>query len=195
MFLKDFTRTASADSLQPVIPATLACGLTADTLIETRAGWQPAARLAIGSRVQSLDGGAALVLGVTQCEVRNLPGILIPGPLADNCADLLLPAQQGLLLDTLQDPALPDADFVLVPALAFLALQGCRQQPINGRLIQPRFAQEEMLWANSGALLSCPALTPCTAFFDTLPLAAAQDFLRRRAAQLGLAVTPPRMPK
>lgn len=197
MFLKDFTRTATPGSITPVtVPADHrvrpATGLTGGTLIETETGWHMAADLRIGQRVHTLDGGAAMILGLDRRPVRDLPAIRIPGGLAETCCDLILPCDQYLLTDTLRDPHMPDLDLVLIPARAWASQPCVTEIRYTGEIITPLFADEEILWANSGALLHCPAITtgpgrlPLDGFFLPLPEAEARAFLTRRA-QLALA--------
>jgi hypothetical protein len=190
MFLKDFTRSATPDNITPVLPARTVSGLTGGTLVETTSGWCAAADLRIGQRVQTLDGGAALILGLDRRPVRDLRAIHIPGGLADTCCDLILPRDQYLLTDTLRDDTLPDLDLVLIPASAWASQPTVQETRFTGELVTPLFADEEILWANSGALLHCPAITtgpnrlPLEGFFMALPEADARALLSRRGARL-----------
>ena len=192
MFLKDFTRTATPGSITPVTPARVLAGLTGDTLVETTTGWCTASELRIGQRVHTLDGGAALILGLDRRPVNDLPCVHIPGGLADTCRDLILPQDQYLLTDTLGDPDLPDVGFVLIPATAWASQPCVTQTRITGELVTPMFADEEIVWANSGALLHCPSIAtgpgrlPLNGFFIALPDADARTFLTRRAKRLCL---------
>lgn len=186
MFLKDFTRTATPGSFTAVQPVA-STGLTGGTLVETTQGWCPVADLRIGARVHTLDGGAAQVLGLDRRPVTDLPGIRIPGGMADSCSDLILPLDQYLLTDTLGDPNLPDADMVLIPATAWISQPCVTPVRITGEIVTPMFADEEIVWANSGALLHCPSVAagpgrlPVDGFFMALADADARAFLSRRA--------------
>lgn len=190
MFLKDFTRTATPGAFSAVTPSAVATGLTADTLVETTSGWAKAGDLRLGQRVHTLDGGAAIILGLDRRPVRDLPAILVPGGLADTCCDLILPPDQYLLTDLLGDPVLADVDMALVSARAWASQPTVRQTHITGELVTPMFADEEIIWANSGALLHCPPITtgpgrlPLDGFFLALPDADARALLTRRAARL-----------
>ncbi|MFN3846138.1 MAG: hypothetical protein ACK4RZ_10015 [Paracoccaceae bacterium] len=190
MFLKDFTRTATPGAFTAITPAPAATGLTSDTLVETTQGWCKASDLRIGQRVHTLDGGAAMILGLDRRPVTDLPGVLLPGGLADTCSDLILPRDQYLLTDTLQDPHLPDLDMVLIPATAWASQPCVANVRITSELVTPMFADEEIIWANSGALLHCPSITtgagrlPLDGFFMALPDADARALLTRRLAKL-----------
>ena len=190
MFLKDFTRTDTPATLTTVRPAPKATGLSSACLIDTPQGWVAAKDLRIGMRVHSFDGGEALILGLDRRPVTNHHAVVIGGGVAGNCADLMLPLGQHLLVDTLNDPAYPDAEVVLVPAEAWLGQPSVWTTTQNDELVTPLFADEEILWVNSGSLVHCPSvvfgagLLPEGGFFHRLPLAEARSFLTRRAATL-----------
>jgi hypothetical protein len=189
MFLKDFTRNAL--SATRVVPARAMSGLTADTLVETTSGWLRASELRIGQRVHTWDGGAAVILGLDRQPVTHPDGVLIPGGVADTCCDLILPRDQYLLTGTYGDAALPDADMVLVPATAWASQPWVTRTKITGELTTLMFADEEIIWANSGALLHCPSVMagpgrlPLDGFFMALPDADACALLTRRAERAG----------
>lgn len=188
MFIKDFTKGATPASFLRVLPATAPTGLSATTLIEGASGWQTADTLRIGARVHTFDGGLVTILGLARNPVRDTPAILIPGGIAGNCADLTLARGQHILVDTLDDPGLPDAEMVLVPATAFLGLPGVIETRLSEELITLMFAHEEILWANSGTLVHCPSLAGTDledGFFQRLSAAHAQSFIARRWARLG----------
>lgn len=190
MFLKDFTRAATPANVTTITPAPAMTGLGSASLIDTPKGWVAAKDLRIGMRVHSLDGGEALILGLDRRPVTDHPAIVIGGGVAGNCADLVLPLGQHLLVDTLQDPEYPDTEVLLVPAEAWLGQPGVWTTTFCDELITPLFADEEILWVNSGTLVHCPSvvfgagLLPEGGFFDRLPLERAQAFLTRRAARL-----------
>ena len=190
MFLQDFTRTAAPASITAIIPAPAMTGLSSGCLVDTPTGWVAAADLRIGMRVHSLDGGEVMILGLDRTPVVNQAAVFIGGGVAGNCADLLMPMGQHLLVDTLEDTTYPDAEVVLVPAEAWLGQPGVREITLTDELTTPLFADEEILWINSGTLIHCPSvafgagLVPDSPFFDRLSLDAARAFLMRRAARL-----------
>ena len=158
-------------------------------MIDSATGWRAVETLRIGDLVHSFDGGARRVQGLD----RNwlAPGeaaglMLVPGGAFDNCSDLVLPEHQHLLIDTLGDPDLPDAMMVLIPAAALVGFRGVRRVPVARPLevVTPLFA-DEAIYANSGALLYCPAMAhgagrlPQGDDFARLDLASARALLRR----------------
>ncbi len=198
MFMQDFSRhiTAAATAVYPqqrvAVPVTT--GLVAGTLVETKTGWQPVETLRLGDAVQTLDGGLARVLGLDRRTLRpevEAAPLLIPGGSFDACSDLLILPGQHLLLDTLDD-TVTDAPFALIPGVALQGRAGVRRLPTGQSLhvITPLFADEEVIYANSGVLLHCPGIVdgtncdPDSSFFPRLDAACARAFLNRRAIRL-----------
>ena len=198
MFMQDFSRISAA-SATAVFPhlhgmAPVTTGLVAGTLVETKSGWQPVETLTIGDAVQTLDGGLAGILALDRRSFRpetETAPLLIPGGSFDACSDLLILPGQHLLLDTLDDTA-TDAPFAMIPALALQGRAGVRRHVVatDLHIITPLFADEEVIYANTGVLLHCPGLLdganryPDTSFFPRLAPALARAFLTRRAARL-----------
>ena len=195
MFMKDFTRAVPAVTLvEPRLAATLpqpVCrGMVAGTLVETAQGWTEVQHLKIGQAVQTLDGGLARIHAIDRRTLAPLPDfgmILIPGGCYDACSDLMLVPGQHILIDTLND-----APFALVPAAALTLDPMVRphfpQMPVE--VVTLLFADEEIVFANSGVMIHCPGLMdgagryPDTSFFPRLDLPTAREVLRHRAARL-----------
>lgn len=199
MFMQDFTRLGAL-SVPAILPfdarlAPVITGLVAGTLLETRSGWQPIETLKIGDAVQTLDGGLARILGLDRRSLQ--PGaqttlIKIDGGYHDACSDLLLLPGQHLLLDTLDDAQSENASFAMIAANALLASSGAQRQSVVAQIdiITPLFADEEVVYANSGVLLHCPGIAdgagryPENSFFPRLDAAQARNFIQRRDARL-----------
>jgi len=190
MFMSDIARTAPHTAI-----AALQTGLTAGTLLETATGWRAVERLRTGDRVYSYDGGLVQIAALDRCwSGPQSEVLLIPGGAFDNCADLTLPADQHLLIDTLGDPDLPDTMTALIPAAALAGFRGTRrliaEKPTE--LVTPLFAQAEAIYANSGTLLYCPAVAhgpgrlPQSGDFTRLDMADARALLRRLDQRTGL---------
>lgn len=195
MFMQDLSRTAHSAVTADLLTRPVSSGMLAGTLVETATGWRGVETLRMGDLVQSLDGGLARVLAVDRSTLRAHMGqavIALPGGAFDACSDLhLLPAQH-LLIDTLGDAALPDDAFALIPALALQGHAGCSRRYLMREIevITPMFAEEEILWANSGLLIHCPGIAdgaqrrPDSPFFPCLDLPAARALLQRRETRL-----------
>lgn len=163
MFMQDIARLARAAAPVGRPEPTPLCGpltgLLTGTLVETATGWQPVERLAVGDRLQTLDGGLRPILGLDRREVAaEAMALHLPGGAFGNCADLLVLPGQELLVDTLG--ALEDAAFARFPAAALEGIAGIHRVPLAqaSAIVILRFAEEEAIWANSGLLLHCPAL-------------------------------------
>ncbi len=197
MFMQDFTRTTAAAAITPValLMAPATSGFTAGTLVETATGWQPVETVTLGTKLHTVDGGLARVLGLDRRILRPEAGtalIRVQGGSHDACSDLALMPGQHLLIDTLGDPEYPDDIAVLIPAAALIGRHGAgRLFPASAvEVITPMFAEEEVVWANSGMQLYCPAITtgagrrPASDFFTRLETAAARTLLARRDLRL-----------
>lgn len=184
MFMKDFTR--SSPRTAPVLPAVQA-GIAAGTLVETQDGWRKAGSLRMGDRVQTLDGGLARVVGLSRQTVGDGRLMHVEAGQLGTCEDLWLAPFQHVLVDTMGDPAFPDAASLLLPAMALEGTVGrLRPAPFRAEVVTLLFAEEEVVWANSGALLWCPGLNhdpegpPATGYFTRLSTAEARVWLSKR---------------
>jgi Hint domain len=190
MFQNDFSRIA----VTAVVPANrtglpLGRGLLASTMVETEAGWQTAASLRLGSRVHTVDGGLAPVLGLDRQWIAPQPDLSlvhVSGGTIDNDADLQLLPDQHVLLDTMGDALLPDAALVLIPAAALVGWRGARRMAMTQDLeiITPLFASEEVVYANAGTMMRCPGIlegahAPMATEFTRLDLRSAWALLAR----------------
>lgn len=200
MFMQDivklttaFTRVAPRPRNTQALPVTT--GLVAGTLVETAYGWQDVANLRIGDAVQTLDGGLSRILGLDRRVLRPEPEtslIRIPGGCHDACSDILLMPGQHVLKDTLDDRASHGAPFVLLPAFAMTVDRFVTRHfpDAEVEVITPLFADEEVIFANSGVLLHCPGVIdgagkpPVESFFPRLDSIEARAFLTRRASRL-----------
>lgn len=154
-------RTAAALWTDPARDGRLS-GILAGGLVETAFGWQPVETLLRGMRVGTWDGGFAVVEQVLLHEVRLVPGqglIHVPGGALGNCGDLTLLPAQTVLIESAVAEAVLDAAAVLVPASALAGWRGITRiaAPETVTVVSLVFAQEEVVFVNSGALLHCRA--------------------------------------
>lgn len=200
MFMQDFAKLTTefafvAPCRSMVIPAPVIGGIVAGTLVDAAKGWVAVETLRIGDKVQTLDGGLARIHALdrrTLVPEAETSLIHVPGGTFDACSDLLLVPGQHLLLDTLNDAALGGAPYTLVPAIALTADRLVRRTfpDLTIEVITPLFADEEIIFCNSGVMLHCPSVIdgagryPDDSFFPRLGAATARSFLDRRAARL-----------
>lgn len=192
MFMKDFTKLADVCEIVPPMVATEApvlTGLMAGTRVETEKGWQDVTALNRGDRIYTLDGGLARILGLDR-RTAQVQAWHLPGGYLDACSDLCLLPRQPLLVSTLEDPQIGAAPFVLIPSEALSVLPFVTRRALTEEIITPLFADEEVVFANSGVMLRCPGVIEGTgplmmdSFFPTLDLNEARAFLIRREARL-----------
>lgn len=199
MFMQPISRqTLTAPANTTPMTNLASGGMVAGTLIETDTGWRPVETLKPQDRVATFDGGLRPVRAVTrrgiggQGHALNL--IQVPGGALETCSDLLLPAEQGVLLDLPQSEARFGTPLVLVPASALVGWQGVRVARCARSLtvIDLQFEDDEVIYANTGALIHCPVNgDPLSddGFFLRLGYDAARDLLGldRRPAPAGVA--------
>lgn len=143
---------------RPVGRAAGATGIGGSTLIDTPAGWRPAHALRRGMLVHTLDGGARPLTEVGQGMSGVAGMMLVPGGALSNCDDLWLMPGQELVLAGQVVSAVLGVPQVLVAAEALDGLLGCRL--VRGAVADVftlRFSRDEVVFANSGALVMCPA--------------------------------------
>jgi hypothetical protein len=200
MFMQDFAKLTTEFALvshhpSTVIPAPVIGGIVAGTLVECAKGWVPVETLRIGDKVQTLDGGLARIHCIdrrTLAQQAECALIHVPGGTYDACSDLMLVPGQHILIDTLNDTLLGAAPYTLVPAVALTSDHLVRRSfpDLKVEVITPQFADEEIIFVNSGVLLHCPSVIdgagryPDDSFFPRLDAASARAFLTRRAARL-----------
>lgn len=168
MLMQNDKAFAAADPITPFDfarePAFSGAGLLANTSVESDQGWITAGQLHEGCLVQTYDGG---LRAITRLERRPLSplaqlGLIhIPGGSLCNCSDLwLLPDQAVLIRDPLIEEVF-DCAGALVPARDLQGHRGIARRPLDRPtdLIRLGFAQDELLYANSGMLLHAPATT------------------------------------
>lgn len=193
MFMKDFTKLAHDILAVPpfgtATEAPVLTGLVAGTKVETDRGWTDVTALDRGDRVYTLDGGLARILGLDR-RTAQVQAWHLPGGYLDSCSDLYLLPRQPILMSTLDDPELGAAPFVLIPSEALAKLPFVTRQTLREEIVTPMFADEEVVFANSGVLLRCPGVIEgagpmmLDSFFPSLEIEEARAFLLRREARL-----------
>ncbi len=198
MFMQNATNFHAAEKISLALhglniqPDFGASGLLAGSLVETERGWRPVETLACGARVATYDGGFCPVARVERHHVwpaAEAEVIHVPGGALDNCCDFsLLPGQHVLVTSEVAEEVL-DCAGALVPASALVGYRGITRQSLVRRVevLSLRFAGEEVVYVNSGALVHCAAEGPEAAearstFFEVLDEARASAMLALMAA-------------
>lgn len=137
-------------------------GLLLGTLVETAQGWRRVEDLMLGTEVYTYDGGLRPVVRMRRLTVRCQGNVVvrIPGGVGNVCQDLFVQAQQYLMVG-------PDGGFDFSHGQGSLCqakyLCGHRQIGLarysRGKaLVSLTFAEEELIYANTGALVHCAGL-------------------------------------
>lgn len=158
---EDFT---AAQIIMPQQTARLR-GLTGGTVLETDKGWRPVDSITVGDMVHSFDGGLRRVQAVrrhfaTQAalDAHGVRPLQISGGVLNACSDLLVLPDQGVLcpVDAARNGG---QDHRLYAARDLVQRPGVTRRQVRQplALVELGFAEEEVIWANTGVLLHCPA--------------------------------------
>ncbi|WP_147105939.1 hypothetical protein [Tateyamaria sp. syn59] len=179
MFLNHDTAFAH---VTPVAATRISATLTAHTLLETEAGWRSVDALQAGDAVATLDGGFAEITAITKPD-RAAPLVHIPGGVLSTCSDISLPADAHIALHA---PAgWSDAPVVSIPVKALSGWRGVRPSLFRAPdLAQLHFADEEMIYAQSGLLIHA-APSHGDSFFPRLDYGNARAMLAASAGKFG----------
>lgn len=149
-------------------PAGLASGLVAGTMVATAAGWRPVEAIAQDEMVLTFDRGLqpvrALTRGVhwdgdTPCP-RSLWPLHVPAGALGNQHPMTLLPEQCVMVES------DTADMLFADPFALLSaadLEGFRaiaraEPPAVLEVTQLQFDDDEVVFANAGALVFCPSL-------------------------------------
>lgn len=145
--------------------------------LETAAGWQPVERLAAGMAVQTYDGGLRPIVDLKKVNVGAMlleffpEGLtLIPGGALHNCEPFYVIPSQEILL---RDQAVMEVSGETAALIRAELLEGTRgitrSLPVDElTMIILSFDEEEIVWANTVALLACAGLKASPGFFPRL---------------------------
>jgi len=136
---------------------TMLTGMSAGTKIETENGWRNVQDLRAGDRVFTYDGGLRELIGMEHNVVSAALGhslVHVPGGVLSNCDDTYVAPDQLLLLESHFVERETGRPNVLVQARDLCGLGGISTVPVENQtqLFAPIFAQQEIVWANSGML-------------------------------------------
>lgn len=177
--------TTAFSDIQAVALETAPCfraTLTAQTRLETEAGWVTVDTLQAGDAVATLDGGFATITGITRPR-SAAPLVHIPGGTLHNCSDVAVPGDAYVGLRA--PDRWIDTPIVSLPVQALSGWRGVRPTLFSGGdLAQLQFANEEMLFAQTGMLVHAgPA--DGDSFFPRLGYGDARAVLSLSANKIG----------
>ena len=143
----------------------ISTGMVAGTKVATPNGWREVEAIAAGDRVLTFDGGMQPVQQVERHIVHLTPGtpahlwpMLVPAGSLGNRSELWLLAEQSVLVESDTAEDVFGDPFALIPALSLEGFRGISRvaPPARFEVIVLRFAEDEIVFANVGALFHCP---------------------------------------
>jgi hypothetical protein len=160
---------AEAGLIADATLAELSAGLMAGTRVATQLGWRDVADVSIGDQVLTFDGGMQTVASVDR-QVLKTEGeytpaedwpLFVPSGALGNLDEIILLPQQSVMIEADAAEEVLGDPFAMIPALALVGFRGIRRvaPAVEIELISLAFAQDEIVFANSGALIFCPKST------------------------------------
>lgn len=144
-------------------------GLMAGTKVASNLGWRVIEALTVGDMVLTFDHGMQEIVEIRRHTFwtdapdthRAQWPVIVPAGALDNRDEMVLLADQGVLVESDAASDIYGDPFAVVPAHALEGVRGItRAAPARQiELIAVYFAQEEVIYAEGGALVHCPANT------------------------------------
>lgn len=149
--------------------ATQTMGLMAGTRVASNLGWRAVEALSAGDKVLTFDNGMQEIIEVRRSTMwLDAPDsdpavwpVIVPAGALGNREALTLLADQGVLVESDAACEMYGDPFAVVPAHALEGVRGIRREAPQHRveLITILFAEEQVIYAEGGALLHCPVAT------------------------------------
>ncbi len=141
-------------------------GMIAGTKVATRLGWRPVEAIAAGDDVLTFDGGLQRVVSVRRLVVwsdgaamdHDLWPLLVPAGALGNREEMRIMPHQSVLVESDTAEQVFGDPFAMIPAAALDGFRGISRCVPADRIevITLQFAQDEIVFANIGALFLCP---------------------------------------
>jgi hypothetical protein len=151
-------------------------GFAAGALVATHLGWRPVEALTTGDHVLTFDNGLQPITAVTRgaywlapgdCPDHLLPISVPVGVLGNDRPMTLLPEQSVMVESDAAEELLGDP-FALISAEGLLGFKGIhRMRPWQAfDVVTLHFVQDQVIYADGGALVYCPAAIAGVASVD-----------------------------
>lgn len=161
------TRTADMTGAYDGGLAMLHHGLMAGTRVASNLGWRAIDALAVGDKVLPFDHGMQIITEIRRTHLwLDGPGmqaalwpVVVPADVLGNRSELVLLPDQGVMVESDVAQDISGDPFAILTALSLEGYRGIhrRQPPHRVELVAVYFAQEEVIYAEGGALIHCPA--------------------------------------
>lgn len=160
------TATRQNDAAMPKLD-THTTGMIAGTKVATNAGWAKVETIREGQQVLTFDGGLQTVVAITRhvlmADTQNIATwpMTVPAGALGNREDMTILPHQSVLIESDTAEEMTGDPFALIPGAALEGYRGITQtRPSEWvEVIQLHFAQDEVVFANIGALFLCHAQT------------------------------------
>jgi Hint domain len=156
-------------------------GFTCGTRVATASGWRPVEAIGVGDLVMTFDNDLQAVVAVTRgthfAAAGDLPAFAVPihvpmGAIGNDEPMVLLP-EQITMIESDAAEALTGDPFALVPAKALEGFRGIDRirglRPVES--VSLHFENDEVIFADGGALMLAPSAVPGIVTLDVLETA------------------------
>jgi hypothetical protein len=155
---------AKTENTQPKLDARTT-GLVSGTKVATNAGWARVETIREGQQVLTFDGGLQTVVGITRhalmADTMNIASwpLTVPAGALGNREDMMILPHQSVMIESDAAEVMTGDPFALIPGATLVGFRGITQiRPAEWvEVIQLHFAQDEIVFANIGALFLCRA--------------------------------------
>lgn len=185
----------NANAVLPELDAQTS-GLVAGTKVATKSGWAPVETIQTGQKVLTFDGGFQTVIAVTRHvliantnDAAAYPMTVPSGALGNLEVMTILPHQPVMIESDMAEEMTGDP-FALIPASTLGGVRGIIQARPSSHIevIELYFAQDEIVFANIGALFLCRKKADLmsdmgTTDYEVLPIETARDLTDCLAAE------------
>lgn len=147
--------------------ATLSHGLMTGTRVASNLGWRAIDALAVGDKVLTFDHGMRMITEIRRAHVwldapetaEMMWPVVIPEGALGNREDLVLLPDQGVMIESDAAQDMHGDPFAILTAHSLVGLRGIhRRQPMQRvELVAVYFEHDEVIYAEGGALIHCPA--------------------------------------
>lgn len=147
--------------------ATLSHGLMAGTRVASNLGWRAIDALTVGDKVLTFDHGMQVITEIRRAHMwldapdtaEQIWPVVIPEGALGNREELVLLPDQGVMVESDAAQDMHGDPFAVITAHSLVGLRGIRRrQPLQRvELIAVYFAHDEVIYAEGGALIHCPA--------------------------------------
>jgi len=159
-------RTAEATGAYDGGLAVQTHGLMAGTRVASNLGWRAIEALTVGDMVLTFDNGMQQITEIRRMtfwtDAPDTPSamwpVIVPVGAMDNREEMTLLADQGVLVESETAADMFGDPFAIIPAHTLVGVRGItRAAPAEQiELIAVYFAEEQVIYADGGALIHCP---------------------------------------